>query len=80
MAGCHHEEWTSCERCRLYIEQHRTGIPKKGYNIFAQNDDDDIKAWEGGETPKLGMTITNVESHGSNRAPYKVTPDEGYGG
>ena len=46
--------------------------PEKEYNIFAQNDDDDIKAWEGGETPKLGMTITNVESM-EVTVPYKVT-------
>ena len=46
--------------------------PEKEYTIFAQNDDDDIKAWEAGETPKLGMTITNVESV-EVTVPYKVT-------
>lgn len=46
--------------------------PEKEYTIFAQNDDDDIKAWEAGETPKLGMTMTNVESV-EVTVPYKVT-------
>ena len=46
--------------------------PEKEYNIFAQNDDADIKAWEGDETPKLGMTITNIESM-EVTVPYKVT-------
>lgn len=36
--------------------------PEKEYCIIAQNDDADIKAWEGDETPKLGMTITNIET------------------
>ena len=44
--------------------------PEKEYTIFAQNDDDDIKAWEAGETPKLGMTMTNVESM-EVTVPYK---------
>ncbi len=46
--------------------------PAKEYNIFAQNDDADIKAWEGDETPKLGMTMINLESKEIN-VPYKVT-------
>ncbi len=47
-------------------------VPEKEYCIFAQNDDADIKAWEGGETPKLGMTMTNIESV-EVTVPYKVT-------
>lgn len=47
-------------------------VPEKEYNIFAQNDDADIKAWEGDETPKLGMTIINLESK-EVTVPYKVT-------
>ena len=46
--------------------------PEKDYNIFAQNDDVDIKAWEGDETPKLGMTIINIESK-EVTVPYTVT-------
>lgn len=46
--------------------------PEKEYSIIAQNDDADIKAWEGDETPKLGMTITNIESM-EVTVPYKVT-------
>lgn len=46
--------------------------PEKEYSIIAQNDDADIKAWEGDETPKLGMTITNIESM-EVAVPYKVT-------
>lgn len=46
--------------------------PEKEYCIIAQNDDADIKAWEGDETPKLGMTITNIESM-EVTVPYKVT-------
>ena len=46
--------------------------PEKDYNIFAQNDDVDIKAWEGDETPKLGMTIINIESK-EITVPYTVT-------
>ena len=36
--------------------------PAKEYTIISQYDEADIKAWEPGETPKLGMTITNIES------------------
>lgn len=46
--------------------------PEKVYNIIAQNDDADIKAWEGDEIPKLGMTVTNIESM-EVTVPYKVT-------
>ena len=34
--------------------------PAKEYTIISQYDEADIKAWEPGETPKLGMTITNA--------------------
>ena len=46
--------------------------PTKEYNVIAQYDDADIKAWEADESPKLGMTITNIESIGVT-IPYKVT-------
>ena len=36
--------------------------PEKEYNIFAQADDADIKAWEAGESPKIGLTLTNIET------------------
>lgn len=36
--------------------------PAREYNIIAQPDEADIKAWEKGESPKLGMTLTNIES------------------
>ena len=36
--------------------------PAKEYTIISQYDEADIKAWEPGETPKLGMTITNIET------------------
>ena len=36
--------------------------PHKEYNILAQYAEDDIRAWEAGEEPKLGMTLTNLES------------------
>lgn len=47
--------------------------PAKEYNVIAQYDDEDIKAWEADEaTPKLGMTMTNIESV-EVMVPYKVT-------
>ena len=36
--------------------------PEKEYNIFAQADDADIKAWEADEKPKIGLTLTNIET------------------
>lgn len=46
--------------------------PTKEYTIISQYDEADIKAWEPGETPKLGMTITNIESI-PVATTYKVT-------
>ena len=36
--------------------------PDALYTIVAQYDDEDIKAWEADEKPKLGLTLTNIES------------------
>lgn len=46
--------------------------PAKEYTLISQYDEADIKAWEKGETPKLGMTITNIETIPVTTA-YKVT-------
>lgn len=46
--------------------------PAKEYTIISQYDEADIKAWEPGETPKLGMTITNIETIPVTTT-YKVT-------
>ncbi|MGP1525299.1 acetylxylan esterase [Prevotella multiformis] len=46
--------------------------PDREYSLVAQCDDEDIKAWEPHETPKLGMTITNLETV-PVKVPYKVT-------
>lgn len=46
--------------------------PTKEYAIVSQYDEADIKAWEKGETPKLGMTITNNENIPVT-TNYKVT-------
>ena len=46
--------------------------PTKEYTLISQYDEADIKAWEKGETPKLGMTITNIESIPVTTT-YKIT-------
>ena len=46
--------------------------PAKEYTIISQYDEADIKAWEPRETPKLGMTITNIETIPVTTT-YKVT-------
>ena len=75
------DEWLAAIKKKGLLRVSGTGFtlnsielvsPEKEYIIFAQNDDDDIKAWEGNETPKLGMTMTNVESV-EVTVPYKVT-------
>ena len=75
------DEWLTAIKKKGLLRVSGTGFtlnsielvsPEKEYTIFAKNDDDDIKAWEAGETPKLGMTITNVESV-EVTVPYKVT-------
>lgn len=38
--------------------------PDKEYNVVAEADRNDIKAWEPGETPKITVTLTNRESAG----------------
>ena len=45
--------------------------PTKQYNIFCQITDSDIKAWKNNETPRLTMTMTNVETIDVT-VPYKV--------
>lgn len=46
--------------------------PAKEYLIISQIDDNDIRAWEKDETPKLTMTMTNVET-GEVTVPYTIT-------
>lgn len=45
--------------------------PNKTYSTFCQINKKDIKAWEKGETPKLSMTITNLQNTAIT-APYCV--------
>lgn len=45
--------------------------PNKAYSTFCQFNKDDIKAWEKGETPKLSMTITNLQNTAIT-VPYSV--------
>lgn len=45
--------------------------PAKEYLIISQINDSDIKAWEPGETPKLTMTMTNVENE-ELTVPYTI--------
>ena len=57
--------------------------PAKEYLIISQIDDNDIRAWEDGETPNLTMTMTNVETE-DLAVPYTITlyrdmVDEGTG-